>query len=404
MQTTFTRAIKNVGGKKISRDLKALYIHRVLLRIAFGVATVFTVALIYQYFDKSFLAVAVVYGVIHVLVFLLTPLSSKWLRSLGLRNMILAAIPAVTLGTVGLYKFAQGGTYAIYGLGAFVILMAAYKILYWVPYQVDVSLLLDRRHRGRQVALLRNASDLVVVSTPFFGGLIVASFGFSTMYLLSIVVTSLAVIPIFFLKTSYESYQWGYFETMRELFRNRNRTLVYAYIGDGVQAITLGTIWPLLVFILLEEKYAALGLITALTLLVILVLRLVTGSLFDKWNKSKLIIIGAALASSGWLLKILVATPFQVFAADTYHGMGRTVNRTSVDAMTYEQSADNGRFVDEDTTLKEMSLAVGRVFMLVLTTTIALIFGLNTAFIAALVISAGATLATILLKERVNLR
>jgi MFS family permease len=191
---------------------------------------------------------------------------------------------------------------------------------------------------------------------------------------------------------------------LQELFKPRNRNLVLAYIGDGIQAITLSAIWPLFVFILLKEKYTALGLITALTLLVILVLRLITGSLFDKWNKSKLIIIGAALASSGWLLKILVATPFQVFAADTYHGMGRTVNRTSVDAMTYEQSADNGRYVDEYTTLKEMSLATGRVLMLAFTALIVLYFGLNTAFIAALVISAGATLATILLKERVKLR
>lgn len=404
MKETIARVITDAGGKKISRDLKALYIHRVLLRIAFGIATVFTVALIYQRFGDSFVAVAVVYSAIHILVFFLTPLSSKWLKNLGIRSMLLAAIPAVTLGTVGLFVFAGGGPYAIHGLGAFAVLMATYKILYWVPYQVDVSLLLDRKHRGRQVALLRNASDLVIVSTPFAGGLIIASFGFSTMYLISIVITALAVIPIFFLKTSYESYQWGYLETMRELFRRRNRTLVYAYIGDGIQAITLSTVWPLLVFILLEEKYTALGLITALTLLVILVLRLVTGSLFDKWNKSKLIIIGAALASSGWLLKIMVATPFQVFAADTYHGMGRTVNRTSVDAMTYEQSADNGRYVDEYTTLKEMSLAFGRVLMLGFTAGIVIIFGLNTGFIAALVVSAGATLATILLKERVKLR
>jgi MFS family permease len=186
MQSTIIRAFKNAGGEKISRDLKALYIHRVLLRIAFGIATVFTVALIYQYFNDSFLAVALVYSAIQALVFFLTPLSSKWLRRLGIRSMILIAVPLVTLGTVGLYNFSKGGENALYGLGAFVVLMAAYKIMYWVPYQVDVSLLLDRKHRGRQVALLRNASDLVIVSTPFVGGLIIASFGFSTMYLISI--------------------------------------------------------------------------------------------------------------------------------------------------------------------------------------------------------------------------
>lgn len=403
MQFSVSRVIEGAGASEISRDLKALYGHRVLLRIGFGITTVFTVALIYQYFNNSFLAVALVYGLMHVVVFFLTPISSILIRRWGVRSMILAAVPTVMLSTVGMYQFAADGTYALYGLLMFILGMGMYKVLYWVPYQVDFSLLLDRRRRGSQIALLRNLADLVIVAMPFVGGLIVASLGFETLYLIALFVISLGIVPLFFIETAYEKYSWSYGETLKELVSARNRTLVLAYIGDGIQAMALNAVWPLLVFILLDEEYVALGLITALTLFAILLLRLVTGNLFDKWNKSKLIIIGAVLASSGWVLKVLVATPFQVFLADTYHGMGRTVNKTSFDAMTYEQAADNGRYIDEYTTLKEMSLALGRILLLVFTSIVIAYLGLRIGFIVALVLSAMATLTTMLLKERVRL-
>jgi len=403
MPSAVARVIRDTGASQISRDLKALYGHRVLLRVGFGIATVFTVALIYQYFNNSFLAVALVYGVMHIGVFFLTPFSSMYIRRWGIKSMILMAIPAVMLGTVGLYQFAAGGERAVYGLAAFVFLMAVYKTLYWVPYQVDFSLLLDRQRRGSQIALLRNLADVIIVAMPFVGGLIVASFGFETLFLVSLLFLSLAIIPIFFIQTAYEHYSWSYGRTFAELVSPRNRTLVLAYIGDGIQAMSLTAIWPLLVFIVLEEEYITLGLITALTLFAILLLRLVTGNLFDRWNKSKLIIIGAVLASSGWALKVLVATPFQIFLADTYHGMGRTVNKTSFDAMTYEQAADNGRYIDEYTTLKEMALSIGRVAILVFTSIVVAYLGLRVGFVVALVLSAMATLTTMLLKERVQL-
>jgi len=404
MQSTVAHFIRDTAEGYIPQDLKALYGHRVLLRIGFGITTVFTVALIYQYFGNSFLAVALVYGLMHIVVFFLTPVSSILIRRWGVRSMVLAAVPTAMLSVVGLYQFAADGAYALYGLMLFVFGMGIYKVLYWVPYQVDFSLLLDRRRRGSQIALLRNLADLVIVAMPFAGGLIVASFGFETLYLVALLVISLGIIPLFFIQTAYEEYSWSYLQTLKELVSPRNRTLVLAYIGDGIQAMAINAIWPLLVFILLNEEYIALGLVTALTLFAILLLRLVTGNLFDKWNKSKLIIIGAVLASSGWVLKVLVATPLQVFLADTYHGMGRTVNKTSFDAMTYEQAADNGRYIDEYTTLKEMSLSIGRVVILVFTTIVIMYVGLEAGFIVALLLSAMATLTTMLLKNKVQLR
>jgi MFS family permease len=399
MQTTITRIIENSGGRTISRDLKALYTQRVLARMGFGLTSVFTIALIYQYFNNSFLAVAAVYAGMNIFVFFFTPLSSMLIRKFGVRSMFLMAIPALILSMLGLHQFAIGGTYALYGLVGFSILMGVYKVLYWVPYHIDFSLLLDTERRGSQIALLRNLADLMIVIMPLIGGLIVASLGFEVLYMVAILVIALGIIPIFYIQTAHETYTWSYLQTFLQLFSPRNRSLVLAHFGVGTQNVTLLVIWPLLIFILLESKYVALGIITALTLFAVLVLRLITGNLFDQWNKSKLIIIGAVLASTGWLLKIVVATPFQIFAADAYHGMGRVVNKTSIDAMTYEQSADNGRYVDEYTTLKELSLSAGKISMLAFASVISIIFGLNTAFFASIIIAAAATLTTMLISR-----
>jgi len=403
MRLELSRSTYMESVRALSPDLVYLYTHRVLLRLGLSVSSVFTVVLIYQFFDSSFFAVALAYGSLYIGVLLLTPLSSMLISRLGVMRMLMWAVPLLGVGTIGLYAFASGGQYAFSGLVAFVIAMVLYKILYWVPYHVDFSRLLDSHRRGGQLAIIRNLADVLIVLTPFLGGYVVEKFGFTSLYALVLVFVAISIIPLFSLPNTYEKYQWTYLQTFKQLFSRRNRGLLFAYTGDGVQDMTFAAVWPLIVFTLLGENYIALGAITALTFLAVLVLRMVTGRLFDTWDKKKLMMIGAISASTGWILKIMVGTPVQIFMVDTYHGMGRVVNRTTVDAITYEQSADNGRYVDEYTTLKEMALAFGRTSVLVVVAVLMYFFDPQLAFIAALALSAVATMTTMLLTRRIHL-
>jgi len=404
MYVLVARFLAGAQHRHFTRDLIALFTHHIIMRLAITLTGVFGAVFVFQLFGNSLLAVVVVYGAIQLITFILTPLSSMLLKHWGIRTMILVAVPILAFTLLALYPVAAWGTYTFAGIFFFVIGWSVYKALYWVPYNVDFSVLLDKSTRGRQVATLGNISDFFIAAMPFVAGLIVVMLGFPFLFVAAALMIGVAVIPILHIQNTYESFSWGYVGTLRRLFSQKNRTILLAYVGDGVQLVTFNVIWPLFIFLLLGEKYLSLGIVAALTLFMVLFVRTTTGTLFDRWDKRRLLLWSAIISSSGWMFKLFVGTPFQIVAADTYHGIGRVANRTSIDALAYEQAADNGRYIDEYTALKEMALSIGRAIGLCLAGVVVFIVGdIYAALFVALVVAAVATLATSFLSYRTEL-
>lgn len=388
------------GADVLSKEAMLLFVHRMLLRVGIVGLSAFVVVRLYEHFGGSLAHVALVYAAVYFLTFTLTPVAARLIRHWGIQRMLILAAP---LSGVSIIVLTLLDTQPLFAVAAYIGTFSLYKILYWVPYQVDLAASLDINTRGRQLALFSNISDVFIAAMPLLGGILIAQAGFTFSFVLGGMLIFAGVIPIFFMTTVYESYSWGYRETIRQFFHTRNRALILAYFGDGMQLATLSIVWTIFVFTLLSGEYAALGLVTALTLLALMALRTITGGLFDMGNKNRVLLIGAVLASTGWIVKLLVATPIQVVLSDTYHGMGRATRRTSIDAISYEQAADNGRYVDEFTVLKEMALAAGRLTLLVAVGAVAWFITFDVAVFLAIVISAFSTLGSIYLGRRVHL-
>lgn len=393
---------------RISRELLALYTHRVLMQAGGAIAGVFTVIFVYQYFNDSLGAVIATFGSIYFGVALAAPLSARLLRRFGTRSMILFSLPFAVMCSVILMNIhAYGGIAGLpiaVSLLLFIISAVAFKALYWVPYHVDMSQLLDRSHRGVQLAFLENTAEVNIAAMPFWGGLIVVLFGFGWLFLFSVAFVACSALPLWWVSTKYERFEWDYAETLRQFFSRRNRPLFYAFVGDGIQSGAQLVIWPLLVFLLLDGEFVALGAVATLTLFAIMLLRFITGHFLDHGRKQVALAWGALLTSSGWVLRIFAVSPLTVFAVDTYHGMGQVVNRISVEAISYEQAADNGRFVDEFTVLKEMGLNGGRALTIFFVGAVAWWSGPYVGFMSGLLIAAAATLGTTWLTSAVFLR
>ncbi|MBI2048361.1 MAG: hypothetical protein HYT30_00315 [Parcubacteria group bacterium] len=392
----------------ISRELIALYAHRILTQAGVAVAGVFTVVFVYEYFGNSLWAVLYTYSAIQFGSALTTPLAARLLCVIGTRTTLLLSLPCMVFGAAVLYIInehgAVGGFTPIQSIALFVIAIVLFKALYWVPYHVDISALLDRTKRGIQLALLENTADVNIAAMPFWGGLIIASLGFGSLFLFAIILISLSSLPLFWVTNRYETYSWGYAETWAQLFARRNRPILIAYVGDGIQSGAQLIVWPLFVFLLLDGEYIALGAVAALTLFSVIFLRFLTGNVLDGGGKNDALNWGAALSASGWLLRMFAATPVAIVAVDTYYGFGQVVNRISLEAISYEQAADNGRFVDEFTVLKEMSLSLGRVLSLVCAGFFAWVGGMYFGFFMSLLFAAFAALGTTWLSKKVWLR
>ncbi len=169
--------------------------------------------------------------------------------------------------------------------------------------------------------------------------------------------------------------------------KKKNRKLLLAYGGDGAEGMVGIVIWPIFIFQLLNGNYLAVGIISSLIIVASVALRLVVGALTDKMSKRKLIKVGFILYAVGWIGKVFIQTAFQIFIVSSYHSFAAVVRRTPFTTLMYEQAADRGHYVDEYTVLREISLNIGRVLMLVSLFILFYFVGLTFAFILAAIAS-----------------
>ncbi len=370
----------------ISKDLAMLFVSRVLMRVSLGALGVFLPVFLYKEFNLQILPVIMVFIAIYSLHLLLTPLFARLFHLWGMRRMMILGIAMAASSMFALYFYSFNSSW---GLGLYILTVAFYRSMYWIPYQVDFSRELDETRRGRQLALMANITDVLTVAVPFLGGVAIAVSGFQNVFLFAAFLMFLAILPLLFISDIYEYFSWGYVESFAKLFSRQNRSLFIAQAANGAQSIVTLFFWPLYVFLISKGQFVVLGAVTSVTIIFILLIRQFMGAWIDKLSGKKLLWYGVALSATGWLFKVFVHTPVQAMVVDTYHRAGRTVNGLTFSAVTYEQSADSGNFIDEYTALKEMALNVGRVSMLVLVALLIIYFEVNirVAFLVAALVT-----------------
>lgn len=382
----------------IPRDIFALLTNRVLFRLGFGMVGIFLPIFFYQLFGDSLSTLLVLYAVLYALSVPLVPLGALLLGTLGIRRMLILSVPFAALSVSALY---YAPAYPELATALFVVAIIIYRVLYWVPYHTDLAHFIGRGGTGGYMAVYKNFIAVMDALTPLLGGFLIASFGFGNVFVFAGVVLLATIIPTRVVREVYERYSWGFVETFRKLTAQKNRALLYAYMADGAQSVVTAVIWPVFIFELLGENYISVGLVATLTTVMILVLNVSVGKFFDHVGERKALTYSSILAATGWVVKFFVDSAFQVFVADTYHRLGTAANRMSFDAATYEHSADNGHYIDEFTTLKEMALNIGRVLMLIAVGVLLYTVG-NIRLV--FVLAAGATMAMVALNRQLSVR
>lgn len=369
---------------KLAPGLVSLYSNRIIQQVAGGLIGVFLPIFLFIYLGGSIQNVLLFYIVCFVLFGALVPLGAMLMSKIGLKmSMILGSLFLVGY-FVFLYLFNNNWFFALFLAIASVTL---FRLLYWIPYHTDFAEFTDKKSRGKEIALLVSITTLVSIFLPFIAGLILDKFNFSILFLISIIIASISIIPILLLRSVKESYSYSYLQTFKELFKRKNRKLLLAYSGDGAETMVGMIIWPIFIFQLLKGNYLAVGIVTSLIVFASIILRLIVGAMTDKMSKRRLIKVGSIFYFVGWIGKIFVQTAFQIFVVSSYHSFAAIIRRTPFTTLMYEQAADRGHYVDEYTVLREIALNIGRVLMLVLLFILFYFTGLVFAFILAAIAS-----------------
>lgn len=396
MRAQFVR--EPVSGSAFG-SMRALMLHRFLIRLAFAGVHIFAWIFVFQYFyfiessvAPALTHTALLYALSQAITCLATPLTARLLRG-GVRRLmlfgtLLAATAFVSLGATfeGFWPSAYIGA----AIAVFAVCMGLYRAIYWIPYEVEVSA--ERRKKASIVW------EILIALSPLVAGLFIMSAGIGSAWILYYIgagIVFLSTIPILYVRDIHEKFLWKYRDTFTQLFHIENRRMTIESFFEGVSGAALLFFWPLAVFLILDSSYGTLGIILSLTFLMAILMRGIVRRLLRRLGLVKSKILNVVFAITPWLFRILVGTPLAIVLVDSYF-YTTTPRRLGVDPFVFEQAADGGSYIDEHTALKEIALALGRIAVSLFFVAAVLLMFTSAAFISVFLIAGLCTAAGII--------
>jgi len=369
----------------LTAPLRHLYAHTIIRGLATGLLGFFIPLYLYNIFGK--IEYVIIYYLIAYFVSLITyPFTTRIFLRLDLKVLMMLATPFIILYLILLNRLETVG-FNISLLIYLILIITLYRMFYWIPYHTEFATFTDKHYRGRELGIMQATISLIGISLPAISGFIIVKFGFNWLFSLATILHLLSVIPLFSIPKKKETFSYKYFETWKKLFSKDNFHIFAAYFADGFQAAAGYICWPIFIFLILKGEYLSVGVVSTLIILITVVLRLIIGDLSDHQDKHKLLKAGSILFAGGWLFKTFVETAFQVFFVGAYHGLSEILMRSPLDTLMYDGAADRGHYIDEYTVLREMSLFLGRIALLLLALMVLTIAPINWVFVVVALIT-----------------
>jgi len=364
----------------LSPGFKALFSGRIIQFIANGLIGLFLPIFFLDKLNGRIELVFLYYLLGHLAYAIFVPYGAQYLNKIGINNSLRISIIFWALYYVSLF-FVDSNLYLFLGLS--IIILVILRMLFWVPYHVDVAEFTDRGDRGKEISILWGTETFVGVLMPVLAGFLLLEFSFNFVFIIAVIFYVLALIPYRKLPKIEEKYSWGYIETFKKCFSPDIKKLFFSNMANGAENAVGLIIWPIFIFLLLDGNFFKVGALSSLIVFVTVILQLTVGKYTDVINKRKMLKYGSVFYATGWIAKIFVLTAGQIFIVGAYHSFALIFKNTPFGALNYEILADQGHYIDEYTVVKEIAVQLGKVLILAFAIIVAINFGLNWTFALA---------------------
>lgn len=301
--------------KEEEQQLKMIYLMHSIQCLALSTVSIFvpTYLLTLGYSLEQVIKFFVFYYVcILLFAFVAAFLSSK----IGLYHTLFFRIPLVLIFILLLYYLPEY-KFSIYFIAFF---GGVEEVIYWVPLHIIFAKNTKDGQVGGSTSQLLAWPKVLSIFGPFIGGLFLATFGFRYLFLFILIVLIISILPILSVKklAIKEEKPRLDFSSWGEIFR-ANQKYFFSEVADNIGRTVEGIIWPVFIFLTLKSIIAV-GSVGTLLLLGETILIFTVGRYSDKYDKRKLIKIGALLLAMAWLLRYFIKDEMAIYVITLLFG------------------------------------------------------------------------------------
>lgn len=382
------KAIRNNQFHKGDEDtsfLKLFIAKRLVQGAAVSLLGIFLPIFLYETAGNNFEVVGSYYAAISLMYILLLAPGMKAVNQFGFS--IALAVGALYCVLMNIFLFFLTPENLHWMLPLVMFSMVGYWVFHWVPFQVDFVLFSRKENRGRQVSMSLATRAFLGVVGPLLAGFIVATAGYKALFGIAIVLMLVAAISYLYVPEPRSKFTWTVKKTWRELFNPEHRRVLGAEFAVGAETIVNLIVWPIFLFEILNGNVLEIGAVSTVVVAATIVIQLFLGNYFDKHVGSavRTLKFSSGLNALGWVFKIFVLSTVQVFFVGLFHNIVRMMARTPYISIIFDTSAEQGRYVDEFTVLREMAQHLGRALSLIVIAFVSIFISIEWTFLIAAV-------------------
>lgn len=361
----FSRRLRSNRGrvKAESTDggfMKLFISKRILQGAATAILGIFVPIFIYDTSGQLFYVVGLYYALLSILYVLFLVPGMYAVNKIGFsRSLVVGGIFSVILYSL---MFFMNESNIWYILGPLAIIITLFRVFHWVPFHVDFTLFTKKGERGKQVSLSFAAIAFMGVIGPILAGFIISNAGYDALFATAVVLLSIATVSYYFVPETTTKYEWSWKQTWQKLFSKELRGVAVGEFANGVETAINLIVWPIFLYEVLNGDVFEIGAVSTIVVGSTILIQLFMGSRLDKGkdSKQKTLRVGSTLYAIGWILKIFILSAAHVFFIGLYHNIVKIFTKTPFSAILYDMSAEQGKYVDEFTVVREMASHLGR--------------------------------------------
>jgi len=311
-----------------NKELDELYVSTAVRGLAISMVAVFVPIYLLE-LKYSLASIMIFYALFYAFKTLFIYPAAKIVSKYGPKHAILYSLPFLILN----YLMLRTLDVYFWPLWVIAIIGGINSSLFWMGYHTDFAKFSNKKSRGKEIGLVTVLSSLLYSFGPAIGGVIAAAFGFHALFILIAVILGLSAIPLFMTKDIHEPFNFS----LKKSLSGQKLKEFWGLAGIGIEGSVGAVIWPIFIFLFILKSVTSLGIVTSLSLVLSLIFTLIIAELTDVRRKFVFKASGV-LNAALWLVKIFLKTVPQVYIADSFYGIFKTMKKISFDATSYDKA------------------------------------------------------------------
>jgi MFS transporter, DHA1 family, inner membrane transport protein len=267
-----------------NRNINLLNLHTSLHKASTGTILMFGAIYLLQQ-GLSLKSVIIIWSLNFIVRILARPISFKLSQKIGIKK-------ALIFGVI-FYSFIYFILFNINGINHWITIFLVYfglsDIFYWLPYHVYYARIGENENRGKHLGIRETSTMLLTSLSPILGGILIDNFGFKYLYIFSLLLMYIGLIPLFYIPEINSEEKLNYKKALKQI----DKRGFFLLFGDGFQYYSHQFLWTIILFKIVNG-FTLFGSILGFQIIITGIIFIILGHYLDK-GKNKLIVNSAII-------------------------------------------------------------------------------------------------------------